>query len=201
MDGILRTIHISVVPCGSVVASKTTEVGKSRVRTPAQAQGFFLERHQLLPRALNSVGKQNSTRVDEGRKCRNLLAIKTKARTVVGRGEKSLLCDPGSELRLWRERDRSAKIINGMKMKKKKKHLHIYLHKTDRPRVDRKEHVRPSAIRTFVRPDKSSDSRRRNSLACAVDRVDCGALHRSRTRCATSILILRLNPGNSRSTA
>ena len=37
-----------------------------------------------------------------------------KARTVVGRGEKSLLCDPGSELRLWRERDRSAKIINGM---------------------------------------------------------------------------------------
>ena len=30
-------------------------------------------------------------------------------------GEKSLLCDPGSELRLRGERDRSAKIINGMK--------------------------------------------------------------------------------------
>eukprot|EP00610_Laminaria_digitata_P001320 TRINITY_DN3196_c0_g1_i1.p2 TRINITY_DN3196_c0_g1~~TRINITY_DN3196_c0_g1_i1.p2 ORF type:complete len:51 (-),score=10.06 TRINITY_DN3196_c0_g1_i1:151-303(-) len=44
-----------------------------------------------------------------------------KARTVVGRGEKSLLCDPGSELRLWRERDRSAKIINGMEKEKKKK--------------------------------------------------------------------------------
>ncbi|CAM9440041.1 unnamed protein product [Laminaria digitata] len=33
-------------------------------------------------------------------------------------------CDPGSELRLWRERDRSAKIINGMKKKKKKTSLH-----------------------------------------------------------------------------
>ena len=28
-----------------------------------------VERHQQLPRALNSVGKHNSTRVDEGRKC------------------------------------------------------------------------------------------------------------------------------------
>ena len=35
----------------------------------ASTQGFFLERHQLLPRALNNVDKQNSTRVDEGRKC------------------------------------------------------------------------------------------------------------------------------------
>ena len=43
-----------------------------------------------------------------------------KASTVVGRGEKSLLCDPGSELRLWRERDSSAKIINGMEQKNKK---------------------------------------------------------------------------------
>ena len=45
-----------------------------------------------------------------------------KARTVVGRGEKSLLCEPGSELRVGsRERRRCAKIINGMSKKKKKK--------------------------------------------------------------------------------
>ena len=46
-------------------------------------------------------------RVDEGRK--NgwiLLAIETKARIVVGRGEEeSLLGEPGSELRLGREKD------------------------------------------------------------------------------------------------
>ena len=39
-----------------------------------------------------SVGRHNSTGVDEGRKSSNLLAIKkNKARTVVGRGEKSPL--------------------------------------------------------------------------------------------------------------
>ena len=42
-------------------------------------------------------------RVDEGRNGWNLLAIKTKARVVVRRGKKSLLSDPGSELRLGRE--------------------------------------------------------------------------------------------------
>ena len=44
-------------------------------------------------------------RVDDGRKRSNLLAIKTKPRTVVGRGEKSLLSDPGPELRIRREKD------------------------------------------------------------------------------------------------
>ena len=41
----------------------------------------------------------NSTRVDEGR-AEIFSRSKCKARTVVGRGEKSLLCDPESELRL-----------------------------------------------------------------------------------------------------
>ena len=43
-----------------------------------------------------SVGfyRHNSTRVDEGRKCRILLATKMQGSTVVGRGEKGLLCDP-----------------------------------------------------------------------------------------------------------
>ena len=52
--------------------------------------------------------------VDEGRNSWNLRAIKTKARTEVGRGEESLLSDPGSELRLSREGEgerKSAKII------------------------------------------------------------------------------------------
>ena len=40
--------------------------------------------------------------------------IKCKAGTVVGRGGKSLLCDPGSELRLAGRDDKMAKIINGM---------------------------------------------------------------------------------------
>ena len=43
--------------------------------------------------------------------------------TVAGRGEKSLLCDPGSELRVGRrERRRCAKIMNGMS-----KYIYIYI--------------------------------------------------------------------------
>ena len=41
-----------------------------------------------------------STRVDEGRESCVLLAISMNARAVVGRGEKSLLDDPESELPL-----------------------------------------------------------------------------------------------------
>ena len=48
----------------------------------------------------------NSIRHDERRKGRNILAIKTKARAVVGRGSESLLGDPGPELRLRRDRER-----------------------------------------------------------------------------------------------
>ena len=45
-----------------------------------------------------------------------------KARTVAGRGWKSLLCDPGSELRVGRrERRRCAKIINKWDEKKRRK--------------------------------------------------------------------------------
>ena len=41
-------------------------------------------------------------------------------RYVAGRGEKSLLCDPGSEYRVGRrERRRCAKIMDGMRKKKK----------------------------------------------------------------------------------
>ena len=57
------------------------------------------KRDQLL-RAPSSVGRYNSTRVDEGRKCWLLLAIKMKARAEVGREEEGLVCDPGSELML-----------------------------------------------------------------------------------------------------
>ena len=43
---------------------------------------------------------------------------KEDVRTVVGRGKRSLLSDPGSELRLGRRRKKSAKKIEGMKKKK-----------------------------------------------------------------------------------
>ena len=42
----------------------------------------------------------------EAGKCSSIFAIKTKVRTVVGRGEKSLLGDPGSELHLGREKEK-----------------------------------------------------------------------------------------------
>ena len=45
----------------------------------------------------------NSMRADEGRKVWSLLAINSKAPTVVGKGEKSLVSDPGSELQLGKE--------------------------------------------------------------------------------------------------
>ena len=63
-------------------------------------------------RAPSSVGRYNSTRVDAGRKCGILVAIKMKARTVVGRGEEGPLCD---RVTTRRERERSARIISEMK--------------------------------------------------------------------------------------
>ena len=63
---------------------------------------------QLL-RAPSSVGRYISTRVDEGRKCWILPAIKMKARAEVGREEEGPLCDPGSELLLGG----SARVVRG----------------------------------------------------------------------------------------
>ena len=59
-----------------------------------------------------SVGRRNSTGVDEGRNGSCLLAIKmpSKARTAAGRGEGSLLCGPGSELRVGGRKKRRAKL-------------------------------------------------------------------------------------------
>ena len=57
-----------------------------------------------------SVGRYTSTRVDEGRKSGNLLAKKN------ARGQKSLLCEPGSELRLGtRERKKGEDIKSDRK--------------------------------------------------------------------------------------
>ena len=49
---------------------------------------------------LRAPARYNPTRVDEGRKCSILLAVKMKARAEVGREEEGPLCDPGSELLL-----------------------------------------------------------------------------------------------------
>ena len=47
------------------------------------------------------MGKHNWTRVDEGRKSCNLLAIKMQGTNRSGEGgEEPAMCDPGSELRL-----------------------------------------------------------------------------------------------------
>ena len=65
-------------------------------------------RDQLL-RSPSSVGRYNSTRVDEGRECWILLAVKMEARAEVGREEEGPLCDPGSELLLGG----SARVVRG----------------------------------------------------------------------------------------
>ena len=49
------------------------------------------------------VCNDNSLNIAEGRKGSSLLVIKSTARTVVGRGEKSLPSDPESELHLGRK--------------------------------------------------------------------------------------------------
>ena len=45
----------------------------------------------------------NSTRVDGGRKYFILLALRMKARTVVGKGEEGPPCDPGSEYKTYHQ--------------------------------------------------------------------------------------------------
>ena len=59
------------------------------------------KRDQLL-RAPSSVGRYNSTRFDEVRKCWLLFAIKMKASAEVGRAGEGPLSDPRSELLLER---------------------------------------------------------------------------------------------------
>ena len=68
---------------------------------------------------LECVGT-NSTRADEGRKCRTRPAKKNKARTVVGREEECQLRDPGPEIRRGGSGRSRANIIYGMKLKKEK---------------------------------------------------------------------------------
>ena len=64
-----------------------------------------------------SVSKHNSTRVDEGKKSWNRLAIKNARHEPHWGGGKSLLRDPGSELRLGGRDNRRARITNGMENK------------------------------------------------------------------------------------
>ena len=59
-----------------------------------------------------------------GKKGLNFYRDKNKARTVVGRGEERLLCDPGSELLLGRRDKRRAKIVNGKSKKQKQRGSH-----------------------------------------------------------------------------
>lgn len=52
---------------------------------------------------------------------------KCKARTLVGRGDKSLLCDPGSYY-CRMEREKKAKIVHGVEKKKWKKNVRTQQH-------------------------------------------------------------------------
>ena len=63
-------------------------------------------------------------RGDEGRNSWGLLAMKNNSRTVVGKGEKNLLSDTGSELRLGREKEKqtcedNTRRMDGRKITKK----------------------------------------------------------------------------------
>ena len=62
----------------------------------------------------------STMQVDDERNGRSLLAIKGEARIVGGRGEESLLCDPGSEVRPGRREKRRAIILNGKKKNKER---------------------------------------------------------------------------------
>ena len=48
-------------------------------------------------------------RAIDGRKCGIIIGIEVKARTVVRRREKSLLSDPGLEVRLLREEEKTVR--------------------------------------------------------------------------------------------
>ena len=64
--------------------------------------------------------RHNSTRVDEGMNVLKSSRDKSARceRTVAVKGEKSLLCDPVSELRLGGRQKRRAKTTNGMEKKR-----------------------------------------------------------------------------------
>ena len=93
----------------------------AQVKTAGKTPSSYIYIYRQLP-------VRNSIRVDEGRNSWNRIAIKTKARALVGRrGKKSLLGDPGCELRL-RGREKKEKENEsdrkyqqkGMSTKKKK---------------------------------------------------------------------------------
>ena len=69
----------------------------------------------------SSVSRYTSTRIDEGRKCRILLAMEIRACTVVGTVEGSPLYDPGFELYYWEGESSASITINGMGKKKELK--------------------------------------------------------------------------------
>ena len=64
------------------------------------------------------MGRYKSTRIDEGRKCLALLAIKTRAGAVVGRGEGSPLYDPRSKSNSWEGEGNASITMNGMGKRK-----------------------------------------------------------------------------------
>ena len=105
----------------------------------------------------------NSTRVDEGAKSCSLLVTKMKAGTVVGRGEKSLPCDPRSEQRLGTEKEKEKREDSRRDDNNNKKKsrtwlfpihppihacIHRFIHRSAHPPIDPSIHS--SAHTTFL---------------------------------------------------
>ena len=81
-------------------------------------------RQRQQPRAPYGVGKRKSTGVDEGSECSNYFhdTYKKGAYPVAGRGGKSLLGDPGSELRyIYGRRKRNKKCEKDTRRDEQKK--------------------------------------------------------------------------------
>ena len=72
---------------------------------PERRQGLFigLESKKYITCNIDRAFRRESTREESAG---IFIAMKTKVCTIVGSGEKCLLSDPGSELRLGREKDK-----------------------------------------------------------------------------------------------
>ena len=128
----------------------------------------------------------NSTRVDEERTCRILLAIKMKTRTVVGRGEEGPPYDPGSELLLGRrEGESSARIAKGMQEKNKK----ICRHKPVGHRIALRTHDNkntPSGTRLpVITLSTTSNEGGTYNENGRLESISWGSVHRRIARCFT----------------
>ena len=102
------------------------------------------------------MGRYNSTRINEGRKCRILLEIEIRACTVVGMGEGSPLYDPGSELYYWGGESNARITINGMGKRKEVKCISAAATKRYQSKLHRSTRSGPTAVYYAMGPCTTS---------------------------------------------